>query len=40
MIDDELGTVKLLGWGLAEYFQMDQNYQQFIGTLNYKAPEL
>ena len=40
MIDDEQGIVKIFDWGLAEYFQMDQNYEQFIGTLNYKAPEL
>ena len=40
MIDDEQGIVKLVDWGLAEYFHMDQNYGQFLGTRKYKAPEL
>lgn len=40
MIDDERGIVKLVDWGLADYFHMDSNYQQFLGTRTYKAPEV
>ena len=40
MINDEKGTVKLVNWGLAEYFQMDKDsHRQFLGTRVYKAPE-
>lgn len=39
MIDDANGILRLVDWGLADYFHMDSNYGVGSGTRNYKAIE-
>jgi casein kinase II subunit alpha len=40
MIDHEKKQVKLIDWGLAEYFHMDKDYNTKVASREYKGPEL
>ena len=39
MIDDEKAIVRLVDWGLADYFHMDKGFGIGTGTRNFKAIE-
>ncbi len=40
MIDPATKTVKLIDWGLAEYYHRGKRYNVNVSTRNYKGPEL
>ena len=40
MIDHVKKEVKLIDWGLAEYFHMDKDYNVKVASREYKGPEL
>lgn len=40
MIDHRSKKVRLIDWGLAEYYKPDTSYQVRVATRHYKAPEL
>ena len=40
MIDHKARKLRLIDWGLAEYYRPDASYQVRVATRHYKAPEL
>jgi casein kinase II subunit alpha len=40
MIDHEKREVKIIDWGLAEFFHMDKDYNVKVASREYKGPEL
>lgn len=40
MVDPEKKTLKLIDWGLAEYYYPHKMYNPKVSTIKYKGPEL
>ena len=40
MIDHKKRDVKIIDWGLGEFFHMNKDYHTKVGTREYKTPEL